>query len=129
MNKLHFLIVPMALSALVTIAGCSTAPSAAELPLCGPRPTLMQARMAAQYWAGSTGRNPSATQISGVHIGKPGKLYRGLINGGGYDYGWWIVFASNLQNGFGGYTGFCRTTILLNVNTGAHWNGAARDCW
>jgi hypothetical protein len=34
------------------------------------------------------------------------KSFKGLIRGGGYNYGWGMDFMVNAKNSFGGYTGF-----------------------
>ena len=54
--------------------------------------------------------------VQDLTIGTPylQKSYRGLVNGGGFDYVWNIPFSCNAKNSYGGYTGIKRSVALYN---------------
>ncbi len=54
--------------------------------------------------------------VQDLTIGRPylQKSYKGLVNGGGFDYVWNIPFSCNAKNSYGGYTGIKRSVALYN---------------
>jgi hypothetical protein len=54
--------------------------------------------------------------VQDLTIGRPylQKSYKGLVNGGGFDYIWNIPFSCNAKNSYGGYTGIKRSVALYN---------------
>jgi len=66
--------------------------------LCGPRPTEEQARRAVQGYVERVGlKDPSSAQVRDIRVEGPMSWYKGLIQGGGYSYGWQIAFELNAR--------------------------------
>ncbi|MGH8273152.1 MAG: hypothetical protein ACRES9_02680 [Gammaproteobacteria bacterium] len=117
-------------TAIGILAGCTTAGvSQDEMQLCGPRPTQQQTLNAvAAYIQDSDLKDPASAQVKNVRVVGPKKMYKGLVNGGGWSYGWQIVFDLNAKNSFGGYVGYCPVKILREANGKVHWNAESYSC-
>lgn len=114
-----------AIFALLTMTACTTVPPDL-ISLCGTRPTDEQAEAAVQKYINTAGlKDPSSAQVRNIRIENPTRYYKGLINGGGYDYGWQIAFEYNAKNSFGGYVGYKVKRILRTANGMIYWNISA----
>lgn len=105
----------IAVFSLVALAACTTVSvSPDKEALCGPRPTQEEARRAVQTYVESVGlKDPSSAQVRDIRVEGPMSWYKGLVQGGGYNYGWQIAFELNAKNSFGAYVGFTTKRILL----------------
>ena len=108
---------------LAITAGCTTlSVGPEEESLCGPRPSEAQARDAVQVYIDRVGlKDPSSAQVRDVRVADSAKWYKGLINGGGYNYGWEISFQLNAKNSFGAYIGFKDRKVLLAPGGMVQW--------
>jgi len=107
------LIVP----ALVALVGCASTYSIPAGVDCGPQPTQVQVDQAVKYWVDHVGlKDPGSAQTKEAHVVNRAGWNRGLVNGGGKDYGWEVAFQCNAKNAYGGYTGFREETLLLCPN-------------
>lgn len=113
----------IALFLLVALAACTTmSVSPDKEALCGPRPTEEQAMSAVQTYVERVGlRDPSSAQVRNIRVEGPMRWIKGLVQGGGYNYGWQIAFEINAKNSFGGYVGFRTKYILLMPNGMTYW--------
>jgi hypothetical protein len=111
------------LSAVLLLTACTAVPlSADEETKSGPRPNEAEAQKAVMAYVQDAGfKDPDSVQIKDVVINRPFKMYRGLVNGGGWDYGWEIDFQENGKNSFGGYVGYEPRQILLAPDGSVHW--------
>ena len=108
---------------LALFTGCSTMVSENEEGLSGPRPTEEQVKNAVQVYVDGVGlKDPSSAQVKDVIIGGRAKWYKGLVNGGGYNYGWEVSFQLNAKNSFGGYVGFQPRKILVCDGGRVYWS-------
>ena len=108
---------------LAALVGCSTVLSQNDEALCGPRPTEEQAKTAVQvYIDGVHLKDPGAAQVKDIVVGGTAKWYKGLVNGGGYNYGWQISFQLNAKNSYGGYVGVQPRSILLCGGGRVYWS-------
>jgi len=84
---------------LVALVACTTmSVSPDKEALCGPRPTEEQARRAVQGYVERVGlKDPSSAQVRDIRVEGPMSWYKGLIQGGGYSYGWQIAFELNAR--------------------------------
>lgn len=100
---------------LLMLSACTTmAVGPDKADLCGPRPTDQVVMAAIQSTINSMNlKDPNSAQIRNVQIVDRWSLYKGLVNGGGYNYGWLVAFELNAKNGFGGYVGFESERILV----------------
>lgn len=115
----------LAIFALLMLTACTTV-SPDQKSLCGLRPTEEQAKNAVQVYINQGGlKDPSSAQIRNIRIENPTRYYKGLINGGGYNYGWQIAFEYNAKNSFGGYVGYKVKRILRTPNGMIYWNFSA----
>lgn len=107
---------------MMALAGCSTVVNERDQSMCGPRPSEEEAQNAVQVYINGVGlKDPAAAQVKDVTIIGPGKWYKGLVNGGGYNYGWEISFQLNGKNSYGGYVGFQPRKILLCQGGRVYW--------
>lgn len=108
---------------ILIVAGCTTlSVGPEEEDRCGPRPSYDDASRAAQVYVDRYGfKDPTSAQIRDIQIGNRAKWYRGVVNGGGYNYGWEITFNVNAKNSFGGYVGYKSRTVLLSPGDNVQW--------
>jgi hypothetical protein len=110
-------------AAVIFQVGCNLTPTVIPAGVdCGPEPTPDQVQDAINIWVRNAGlKDPSSAQIQNVRvIGRSG-MYKGLVNGGGHEYGWMIEFQVNAKNSFGGYVGFRTRHVLRMPNGRAMW--------
>ena len=113
----------MGLMLLAAFTGCTTMVSQNDEALCGPRPTGEQAENAVKVYVDGVGlKDPGAAQVKDIVIVGKAKWYKGLVNGGGYNYGWEISFQLNGKNSYGGYVGFQPRKILLCDGGRVYWS-------
>ena len=115
-------VVPIAVIVAIQM-GCSLTPETIPAGVdCGPEPSQVQIEAAVQTWVQSAGlKDPGSAQTRNAWtIGRRG-MYNGLINGGGYSYGWMVEFQVNGKNSFGGYVGFRTRHVLLTPDGRTHW--------
>ena len=91
----------LTLAALIGFASLAAPP---DEPDFGPRPTPAQMKIQMDNFRASLKDPFSAQIINPILIGKY-KTYKGLINGGGYRYGWLTSFGCNGKNSYGAFTG------------------------
>lgn len=109
--------------AVTAMVGCNLTPDTIPAGVdCGQEPTQTQAEAAAQVWVQHAGlKDPGSAQVRNVQIlGKRG-MYNGLVNGGGYSYGWMVQFEVNAKNSFGGYVGFKTRQVLRMPDGMVRW--------
>lgn len=97
---------------------CFAAPP--EEPDFGPKPTAAQMKIQMDNFRADLKDPYSALFSNPTLIGKY-KVYKGLINGGGYRYGWLASFDCNGKNSYGAYTG-----IKTEYRFFTHENGALK---
>lgn len=109
---------PLAAFVLLLLAGCARGGIAPDQePLCGPRPTDEQAQKSVQIYLQQSGLNdPSGAKIRQVRVVKRAAWYNGVVNGGGYTYGWLIDFELNARNAYGAYIGFKPREFLRSAD-------------
>lgn len=108
---------------LILVTSCTTINVKPEEEyLCGPAPTYEQAQNAIKTFIERSGlKDPNSAQIRDIRIGERSAWVKGLINGGGYNYGWTIKFEINAKNSFGAYVGFTRREVLLQPDGLVRW--------
>lgn len=108
---------------LLTLSACTTLPVKPEDEArCGPMPTFTEAQNSVQTYVDGVGlKDPSSAQVRNIRVVGPTSWYNGLINGGGYSYGWRIVFDLNAKNSFGAYVGFKTREILRLPDGTVRW--------
>lgn len=108
---------------LLTLAACTTLPVKPEDEArCGPMPTYAEAQNSVQAYVDGVGlKDPSSAQVRNIRVVGPTSWYNGLINGGGYSYGWQITFDLNAKNSFGAYVGFSTREILRLPDGTVRW--------
>lgn len=70
----------------------------------GPRPTISRVKQSMEAFKSGLFDPYSAILQNPRILGKY-KSYKGLISGGGYNYGWLVAFDCNAKNRYGAYTG------------------------
>jgi len=101
----------------VLFLGCAPAYYIPKGVDCGPQPTQAQVDQAVRYWVDHVGlKDPMSAQTKDARVVHQAGWDRGLINGGGRDYGWEIAFQCNAKNAYGGYTGFNGQALLICPN-------------
>lgn len=108
----------------VMVIGCSPLHpdvTPENLAKCGPRPSQAQAEEYARTWASQALADPFSAVVRDVTVVGPSQNYRGLVNGGGYDFGWTIAFLVNAKNAYGGYAGFQPQKIILTPDGKIRW--------
>lgn len=80
---------------------------------CGPSPTMSQAEQAVATWVQRGGlKDPFSAQTRDIKIEGRGASYKGLLTGGGWDYGWVISFWVDAKNSFGAYSGWSKRYVV-----------------
>jgi hypothetical protein len=103
------------------VCGCASAPPTSEK--CGPQPSDQQIQESVQaYIAGVNWKDPDSVQVRNIRIQPCRSIWKGLINGGGYEVGWEIDFEVNAKNSYGGYTGFELKSIIRTPDGKVHWD-------
>jgi hypothetical protein len=110
-------------STVLVLSGCTTLEvTGNEANRCGTPPSIEQAQQAIQVYIERAGfKDPESAQIRDVRIMRRAKWYNGLVNGGGYTYGWEVDFQVNAKNGFGAYVGFEEREVLRESSGMVHW--------
>lgn len=108
---------------LVVSSACSSIPMDPEdVAQCGPRPTDAQASAAVQVFVDRGGlKDPSSAQVRDIRIESRMSWFNGLVNGGGYTYGWQVAFELNAKNSFGAYVGFKTRHVLVVMDGSTRW--------
>ena len=85
------------LLSLLLLAGCvSTPPPRDDAARYGPQPSQEQAVAAVTSYVQRVGfKDPDSVLVRDIRVGQATRYFRGLINGGGYYYGWEIYFEAN----------------------------------
>ena len=65
--------------------------------------------------------DPGAALFRNVTVSGPTRSYKGLVNGGGYIYGWRVIFEVNGKNSYGGYTGWQAHSLMATPDGKIHW--------
>lgn len=108
---------------LTVFSGCATAPPSAND--CGQQPTPADVDASVQaYIKGVNWKDPDSVQVRNVLMQPCKRMWKGLINGGGYETGWEIDFEVNAKNSYGGYTGFELKSIVRTPDGIIHWDNA-----
>jgi hypothetical protein len=108
------------LSATLTLSGCldgsATLGEQMQVSESIPMNETIADQVVHQYIHDSF-KDPYSVQD--LTIGRPylQKSYKGLVNGGGFNYVWNIPFSCNGKNSYGGYTGIKRSVALYNGST------------
>jgi hypothetical protein len=107
----------------ILLVGCTTMTvSDVDEAKCGPRPTEDQMQSAVHAYVEAAGfKDAESVRIQKVRIEKAAAWYRGVVNGGGYTYGWQIAFEVNAKNGFGAYVGYRSEHILRMPDGMVRW--------
>ncbi len=106
MTTWTFKMLPLWLFACVLLGGCVTGPSAEQLANAdyGEPISEQEARAKAERWVRSILKDPESARFQWDRFGQ-GWVSNGLLNGGGYTYGYLLLGRVNARNSFGGYTG------------------------
>jgi len=112
----------LAAALVVFTAGCTSVKVKPDevAKLCGDRPTEEQAQGAIKTYVNSALKDPYSAHLGTYVVGNCEGRMIGLINGGGYKYGWVILADVNAKNSYGGYTG-SQTHELLYNNGNVFW--------
>ena len=92
---------------LLLCAGCASTPTPQEMASAdfGKPLTVATAKPVVLAYIRETFKDPDAVKDLEVTNVEKEKVYKGLVNGGGYAYGYAITFACNGKNSFGAYVG------------------------
>lgn len=101
-------------ASLILILGCK-GPDLATANF-GPQPTPEECATVAKGWCNANLKDPWSAVIQNARVVGKNSVYNGLVNGGGYTYGWEIRFEVNAKNSYGGYTGFKVMTLLITAD-------------
>ncbi|MBE7159196.1 MAG: hypothetical protein INR62_12325, partial [Rhodospirillales bacterium] len=89
------------------LAGCASTPTPQEAATAdfGKPVTTDTAKPIVLAYIRATFKDPDAVKDLEITSVEKTKVYRGLVNGGGYAYGYAITFACNGKNSYGAYIG------------------------
>ncbi|MEM6553985.1 MAG: hypothetical protein AAF750_17860 [Planctomycetota bacterium] len=99
---------------LTMLGGCATGPTAEQLASAdyGASITEADATAKAEAWVRGILKDPESARYEWDSFGQ-GWATNGLINGGGYLYGYRLEGRVNARNSFGGYTGHRRYLFMF----------------
>ena len=101
---------------LMSITGCASSPSVDEFSKAdfGVYPEnyqeLVKESLKYQLF------DPISAQFEFIDVPKQGAWDRGIINGGGHEYGWIGFVMINAKNRYGGYTGYQNYIYVIKNN-------------
>jgi hypothetical protein len=82
--------------------------------LCGPQPSQeMIVKLVNNTVAGKNWKDPDSIKIRNIQLRGRCAGYKGLINGGGYQYGWMVTYEINGKNSYGAYVGYEQKELII----------------